>query len=68
MVTLDEIIPKHVYSWPRSAGDIFQDVRADYGEVTDRTLWRALKRLCHRRVIEHIGPDHGGQYQTPAQG
>jgi hypothetical protein len=66
--TLLEVIPKHVDRFPRSAADIFADVRRDYGEVTDRTLWRALKRLCHRGVIEHIGTLHGGQYRRAKQG
>jgi hypothetical protein len=51
MPTLLEVVPKHIYSWPRSATEIFNDVRNDYGEVHDRTLFRALKRLCRRGVI-----------------
>lgn len=65
MPTLREIIPKHVFRHPRSAAEIFADVRNDYGEVTARTLWRAMKRLCRQGVIEHVGALHGGQYRIP---
>lgn len=67
-----EAVPKYVYRWPRSASDIFDDVREDLavrdgvrGKILDRTLWRTLKRLLHQNVIEHVGPLHGGQYQRP---
>lgn len=64
VMTLREIIPKHVCSWPRTASEIFQDVRNDYGEVTDRTLYRTLTKLVDAGVIEHVGTKHGGRYQT----
>lgn len=54
--TLCDVMLDHVPSRDSAgAGEIFAAVRRDYGEVGERRLFRALRRLLDTKQIERVG-------------
>jgi hypothetical protein len=51
---LQQTMLAHINRWPQPAAAIFSAVINDYGEITERTLWRHLTLLVKEgRVIKH---------------
>lgn len=46
--------------YPHRATDVFDALTSDWGEVTDRRLWRVLWWLLSRGFVVRVGTSHNG--------